>query len=216
MNKQYIPSFRFDWMIPYYDWLINTFTPNDAIKNHLVSKANLESGFNVLDFGCGTGDLALRAKKSNLEAKVTGIDIDQGALGTARRKSLDFGLCILFDYYEGDILPYDVDTFDRVLSGFVFHHLNADQRCQAFREIYRVLKPNEELHIVDFGIPSNFLMRGAYLINQLLDGFETTSDIIKGIIPSLLESSGFKEINEDIVTFNTVVGTVHFYSGRKP
>ena len=84
MDEKYTKTFRFDWMVPYYDWLINKFTPNDAIKSHLVTKANLESMFDVLDFGCGTGDLALRAKKTRLEAKVTGIDIDQVSLEIAR------------------------------------------------------------------------------------------------------------------------------------
>lgn len=215
MTKEYVQTFRFEWMIQHYDWLINTFTPNEEIKSHLISQAAIEANHSVLDFGCGTGDLAIRAKRANLEANVMGIDIDRNALENAKKKAAKLELEIPFLSYEGDKLPYEDLSFDKVLSGFVFHHLKDSQRKQSLSEIYRVLKSGAELHIVDFGKPANLLMRCAYVINQLLDGFENTRDIGKGALPSYLESAGFRNVIHSSTTYNTVVGTVHFYSGMK-
>jgi hypothetical protein len=56
--------------------------------------------------------------------------------------------------------------------------------------------------------------RGFYAI-QLLDGFETTQDSVKNVLPVALRETGFLKVNETGV-FKTMVGTVRIFSGQKP
>lgn len=49
-----------------------------------------------------------------------------------------------------DELSYQEGSFDRVLSSFMFHHLEEQDREKMLREALRVLKPTGSLHLVDF------------------------------------------------------------------
>nr|WP_090339058.1 class I SAM-dependent methyltransferase [Mycolicibacterium malmesburyense]CRL67164.1 methyltransferase [Mycolicibacterium malmesburyense] len=42
-------------------------------------------------------------------------------------------------------------SFDRVLSSMMWHHLDDDVKDAAAEEIFRVLRPGGELHLVDIG-----------------------------------------------------------------
>jgi ubiquinone/menaquinone biosynthesis C-methylase UbiE len=49
-----------------------------------------------------------------------------------------------------DELPYKEDSFDRVLSSFMFHHLAAQERENMLREVLRVLRAGGSFHLLDF------------------------------------------------------------------
>ena len=49
-----------------------------------------------------------------------------------------------------DELPYETGSFDRVLSSFMFHHLEEREREKALKEVLRVLRPGGSFHLVDF------------------------------------------------------------------
>lgn len=55
-------------------------------------------------------------------------------------------------------------------------------------------------------------MRAAFLAVQLLDGFETTNDNVRGLLPSLLTEAGFQPVK---VTHSemTIFGTLSLFSG---
>ena len=63
----------------------------------------------------------------------------------AKRKSPDLKLRV------GDFmkLPFESNTFDRIVSTYAFHHLNDTEKEYAVREILRVLKSNGKLLIGD-------------------------------------------------------------------
>ena len=81
---------------------------------------------------------------------------------------------------------------------------------EAFKEFKRILKPNGELHIADWGKPSNLLMRLCFHLVQFLDGYETTSSNVEGRLPSLIKSAAFSQV---AIThnFNTVLGTIQIF-----
>jgi len=56
-------------------------------------------------------------------------------------------------------LPYLDQSFDRIVSSLVIHHLDGESKQRAFRECWRVLAPGGRLHIVDFGVQRTALMR---------------------------------------------------------
>jgi hypothetical protein len=57
-------------------------------------------------------------------------------------------------------------------------------------------------------------MRLVFYLVQLLDGFETTTDNVKGNIPSFIEKAGFSEVKE-LKKVDTFLGTISIYQGLK-
>lgn len=214
-KKEFIPALRFDWLTKIYDPLIQATMPEDKFKSALIEQASINENDYVLDFGCGSLTLSVMAKKKVPEAYVHAVDVDDKILKIASEKQKLSGEEIFIQRYEGRILPYSSHTFDRVISSLVFHHLDKDQKLNSLYEIYRVLKPGGELHIADWGKAKNMLMRCAFLGVQLLDGFKTTSDNVRGLLPEYIDKAGFKEVIE-MKQFQTIFGTLSFYKGIKP
>ena len=82
----------------------------------LLDHAALQSGYRVLDIGCGTGTRATLIKRVHPDVEVVGILPDPKALTRARRKAAKAAGCIQFDQGFGDDLPYAEASFDRVSS----------------------------------------------------------------------------------------------------
>jgi ubiquinone/menaquinone biosynthesis C-methylase UbiE len=139
-ERSFIPAFGKRWLLPLYDpmlWLLGA----DAAKRPLIEQAQIKRGFRVLDVGCGTGSLAVMAKRLHPEAELVGLDPDPAALSASERKAKRARLSIEFDRGFSDHLSYADASFDRVLSSFMFHHLQASEKIATLAEIRRVLKP---------------------------------------------------------------------------
>jgi len=155
------------------------------------------------------------AAQKNKEAEFHGVDIDEKILSIAKKKVVGVGITIQTKLYDGGRLPYPDSYFDKVMSSLVFHHLTLRQKYGALDEIMRVLKPSGTVNIADFGKPANVLQRTGFYAVQLLDGFETTQDSVKNVLPNAIRETGFLNADENGV-FNTMVGTVRIFSGLKP
>lgn len=83
------------------------------------------------------------------------------------------------------------------------------------REVLRVLRPGGEFHIADWGKPTSPVMRLAFVGVQLLDGFATTTNNVRGLLPDFLGLAGFEKV-ETTNCFSTLLGTVSLYRARKP
>ena len=146
----YLPAMGRDALLPLYDpftWLLGA----PASHRRLVDEAAIEPRHRVLEIGCGTGNVLLRAARLHPQATMTGLDPDPAALAVARRKAARRGLDIRFDRgFAGD-LPYPDASVDRVLSAFMFHHLPDAEQPRALAEVRRVLRPGGSLHLLDFG-----------------------------------------------------------------
>lgn len=135
--------------LPLYDPLVSLMGFGRA-GQELISQANIKSGDHVLDLGCGTGTLVVMLKRQHGDVQVVGMDPDPKALQRARAKTARAAVSVQLDQGFADELPYEKATFDRVLSSFMFHHLEEDEREQASREVFRVLKPGGSFHLLDF------------------------------------------------------------------
>lgn len=213
-KKDFIPALRFDWLTKIYDPLLRVTMPERKFKMALIAQAGLSKNTHVLDFGCGSLTLALMAKRSESAAIVHAVDVDENVLKIATKKREESQQEIFIQKYDGRILPYPSNTFDRVVSSLVFHHLDRDQKMNSLFEILRILRPGGQLHIADWGKPRNALMRAAFITVQLLDGFKTTSDNVEGLLPLYLKKTGFLDV---AITqeFQTVFGTLALYKGSK-
>lgn len=183
-------------------------------KRRLIEQTRIQSGHRVLDLGCGTATLTILLKQLHPDAELIGLDGDENVLNIARDKIARSGLRINLTRAMSYRMPYPDATFHRVVSSLVFHHLSREQKVQTLQEVYRVLQPNGELHIADFGKASNVWMRSVFFIAQLFEGFHTTTDNVKGMLPVLMEQAGFSEV-EETYRMSTVYGTLSFYKGKK-
>jgi len=209
---KYIPALGLDWLTPLYDPLSKWVMRDEYFKRQLIHQARIEAGHHVLDLGCGTATLTILIKQMQPEAVVVGLDGDPKVLEIARRKVAQAGVEITLDQGLASQLSYSDNSFDRVLSSLVWHHLNRENKRRATREAFRVLRPGGELHLVDFGKPHN---AAAYLISRLMSGAEEARDNIQGLLPNIFSEAGFVQVAE-VGRAMTVFGTLSFYQARKP
>lgn len=213
-ERSFIPALKYDWLTEIYDPLVQATMPEDKFKNALIVQAAIKDNANVLDFGCGSLTLSLMAKKIHPSAIIHAVDVDEKILKIASDKLKQSGEEIFIQKYEGRSLPYPSNTFDRVISSLVFHHLDREQKMNSLYEIFRVLKPGGEFHIADWGKAKNGLMRSAFYLVQMLDGFKTTTDNVRGLLPVYMTRAGFKDVRET-GQFQTIFGTLVLCSAKK-
>ena len=216
MNEtDYIPALRFAWLNKVYDPVVQLTMPERRFKLDLIEQADIgSSGHHILDFGCGTATLTMLTKAKYPGSFVTGIDVDASIIQLAHLKLKDFPHPIRLDSYGGTRLPYLDETFDRVISCLVFHHLTPSQKTTALRELNRVLKPGGVLCVGDWGRPRNPLMRGLFYSIQLLDGFGTTRDNVKGRLPAFIREAGFED-TKILKNYATIFGTLELIKAKK-
>jgi len=211
-DKKYIPALRFGFLTPLYDPLLRWVMRELTFKRRLIEEAKIAAGFRVLDLGCGTGTLTVLVKQTHPDAQVIGIDGDNKVLAIARAKAAQHRADIKFDWGMAYQLPYSKDSFDRVLSSLVIHHLTTDEKQRAFSEAFRILKSGGELLVVDFGKPHNFL---AGAISLVIRHLERAEDNIKGMLPDMFRRAGFQDV-QIANQFMNVFGTIALYRGWKP
>jgi len=209
MSARYIPALSFKWLTPLYDPILKWVMHEETFKRKLIQRANIQPKMKVLDLGCGTGTLTLMLKRAHPEAEVTGMDGDPQVLDIAREKSR--GTNIHWDEGLASSLPYPDSVFDRVVTSLVIHHLVTGDKRRAFKEIYRVLKPHGELHVLDFGAPYSFLTR---FMTTYMRRLEEAADNFDGLIPRFVTEAGFGEAKE-AQHFVTVFGPLSLWRAVK-
>lgn len=154
--------------------MFNNIAPKYDFLNHFLSLGidilwrkrairELASGKpkTLLDIATGTGDFALEALSLHPE-KIIGIDISEGMLAAGRTKIKSKGLENIIDLQNGDSenLKFEANFFDAATVAFGvrnFEHLN-----KGLTEIYRVLKPNGKLVVLEFSKPRKFPVKQLY------------------------------------------------------
>ena len=98
---------------------------------------NTYRGKRVLDVGCGAGTDLVRFARAG--ATVTGVDISSAAIDLARQNFEQQGLEADLRVADGELLPFDSDTFDVVFAHGVIQYTPDTQKI--VDECRRVLKP---------------------------------------------------------------------------
>src|SRR5215216_6517459 len=123
-----------------------------VFREKVIDLAGLEPGEAVLDVGCGTGTLAIAAKRRvGPTGMVYGIDASLEMIARAVRKAKKQGIEVVFKNGVVEALPFPDAHFDVVLSTLMLHHLPRKAREQCAREMRRVLKPGGRVLAIDFG-----------------------------------------------------------------
>jgi len=157
----------------------------------------IKEGQRVLDIGCGTGALALRAAARG--ARVVAIDVNSHMLEIAARRlqqANPSGSVELREQGVAELSSEPSDHYDVIMSGLCFSELTEDEREYALGEIRRILKPGGLLLIADEVRPRGILRKilhemiriplaiVAYILTQ------TTTTAIKNL-PEKVSQAGF-------------------------
>lgn len=179
----------------------------------------------VLDLCCGTGDMTLALRRrANEKTEIAGADFSHAMLTRAAQKSRGTRL----KWVEADALslPMPSEHFDLVTSAFGFRNL-ADYDA-GLREILRVLRPEGEIGILDFGEPKGLI--GAFYhfyFRHVLPKLGTFISGVRGPYAYLpasvarfpaptemlerMRKAGFREVSWTPYTF----GIAGLYRGKK-
>ncbi|MDT5068680.1 MAG: hypothetical protein QOK02_4835 [Mycobacterium sp.] len=195
-RHDYIPAAGHDVFLPGYD-LVTRLLGMRPAYDEFVAQVELFDGARVLEIGCGTGNIMQRLKRVRPGAQLTGMDPDPKALARAGRKFRNAS-GVRFDRGYAQEVPYADESFDRVLSSMMLHHLDDDVKAAAVSEAFRVLRPGGSMHVVD--------MVGSHAASAHDDA----------VIPALLRSSGFEGVAELGSRRLRFVGPVHFYRASRP
>lgn len=158
--------------------------------------SHIRRGQKVLDLGCGTGALTIRAAQK--AAKVKGIDINSQMLEIAQNRAAEANLAQNVELCEMGVAELggeESESYDIVMSGLCFSELTEDELLYTLRQAKRILKPEGLLLIADEVRPKsiskmilNWLIRIplvtiTYLITQ------TTTKAVKNL-PEKVEKAG--------------------------
>jgi demethylmenaquinone methyltransferase/2-methoxy-6-polyprenyl-1,4-benzoquinol methylase len=116
----------------------------------------------ILDVATGTGDLAFAAQKKINPDKIIGLDLSNGMLEVGRKKIKKRKLDNKLDFIQGDSenLPFDNNFFDAVMVSFGVR--NFENLNKGLSEIYRVLKKNGKIVVLEFSKPKTFPIKQSY------------------------------------------------------
>ena len=113
----------------------------------------------ILDIATGTGDFAILSAKELRPQRMIGIDISEGMMKIGQKKVEAEGLQHIVSFKKDDCthLSFDDNSFDAVTAAFGIR--NFQNLDQGLSEMYRVLRPNGHLSIVELTTPVSFPMK---------------------------------------------------------
>src|SRR5581483_11848163 len=141
----------FDRIAPVYDVMNRVMTVGlDQRWRRATVRETVRPGDRVLDSCCGTGDLAIAARRAGA-GSVVGLDFSERMLERARRKAPEL------EWIQGDVLalPFGDASFDAAVVGFGIR--NVDDLAAGLRELRRVLRPGGRVGILEITRPEGRL-----------------------------------------------------------
>ncbi len=162
----------------------------DRLTSHIKGRQS------VLDIGCGTGALTLRAAQKG--ARVKGIDVNTRLLEIAKQRVAEANLeqnVELCEMGVAELGGEKAESYDVLMGGLCFSELTGDELIYTLKEARRILKPGGILLIADEVRPASISRR---ILNQLMRFplviityifTQTTTNAIKNL-PGKIEEAG--------------------------
>ena len=213
-TEKFIPALGYDFLSDYYDFTIKVTMPEKKFRNRLIDFVDPKEKEKILEFGFGTAQNIIILKQRFPNCNIQGVDIDPKIKSIAEYKLKKTGIEAPLFLYDGNKLPFEDNSIDKVYSSLVFHQLDMITKLKCLLEINRILKPNGELIIGDWGKAKTKWMRLFFYLVQLLDGFKTTTDNVNGLMIKYITDAGFKNARE-VDYINTSIGTYSYYKAEK-
>ena len=140
----------------------------------------------LLDVGCGSGQVALMAAKDGME--VTGVDIAGNLVERARARAQAEGLKVRFQEADAEALPFDDASFDVVVSliGAMF----APRPELVARELLRVCVPGGTIAMANW-TPQGFIGQMFKTIAKFIAPSGMPSPVLWGDEATVRERLGY-------------------------
>lgn len=103
-------------------------------QNEMIALLRAHGSRRIADIGCGTGILADRIERDLQPDAVYGVDLSEGMLAQAGRRSST----VQWRTAPAEQLPFDDASLDAVVTTSAFHWFN---QPAALREFFRILAP---------------------------------------------------------------------------
>ena len=128
-------------------------------KKEFIKKVAPVDGEVIVDLSCGSGDLLIQVAKSLHDGVIYGIDPNPAMLNQARLRIAKAELLInkhslhikLLEKYGEDLSCLPDNSVDKLMCSFGIR--NVVDRVACLREIYRILKPQGQVFILEFAQP---------------------------------------------------------------
>jgi demethylmenaquinone methyltransferase/2-methoxy-6-polyprenyl-1,4-benzoquinol methylase len=163
-------------------------------RNKLLKQLPAKDSINALDLATGTGDVALTLVKDQRVKKITGLDLSIGMIEVGiekvKKKKLDHKINLMIG--DGTNIEAADSSFDLTTISFGIRNFNDPQK--SLHEIYRVLKPNGRVMIMEFSIPKNILVRSVYFFY-----FRNLLPFIGNIVSK--HKDAYTYLNQSVETF---------------
>jgi ubiquinone/menaquinone biosynthesis C-methylase UbiE len=158
----------------------------------------LGSQARVLDLCCGGGQ-ATQALVQQFD-QVVGLDASPRSLQRAAQQVPQA------NYVQGfaESMPLADGEFDLVHTSAACHEMDPPQLRQIFAEIYRVLKPQGYVAIVDFHRPTQPLMWPGLALFFWLFETQTSWQFLELDMPQLLQEAGFQVYRRQLYAGGTL------------
>ena len=222
----------FDRIAHRYDLLnrLLSFRQDVVWRNKLAGYLPNRKKQSVLDVATGTGDVLISLiNKSDKIDRAVGIDMSERMLDMGRSKMARLNLNKIVTLKAGNAtdLQFEDAIFDVATISFGIRNVNNLEL--AVQNLYRILKQNGRVLILEFSLPGNFILKSMYLfyfrhilprigalisgdayaynyLNQSVETFPYGEDLC-----NILRESGFKNVKFHPLTF----GIASIYQGDK-
>ncbi len=164
LNKKKLVKNVFDSVFEKYDIMndIMSLGIHRIWKKIAVSMYYPKDNDSILDLACGTGDISelIINKKKNIN--ITLADININMLNFCKKKLFNKGFIknINFVQTNGEYLPFKNKSFDCITIGFGLR--NFSNIKLSLKSLYKILKKNGKLIILEFSHPNNKLIYTLY------------------------------------------------------
>ncbi len=146
-----------------YDFINNliTFGLHKKWKKQIVKISKSLSPRKILDVATGTADIAIALTKIT-NCEIIGMDLSSNMLDMGNKKIKELNLHKSVKLEHGDVenLKYGDNVFDIVTVGYGVR--NFENLKKSLDEIYRVLKKNGTLIILETSVPKNNIIKLFY------------------------------------------------------
>jgi len=203
---------RYDFLNHFLSFGLDFYWRKKALK---LTGLNSESI--LIDVACGTGDVAIQARKMGV-TKIYGADFSYNMLSLFDKKS---------EWIDGKLvqmvaekIPLKNESVTNITVAFGVRNFYDIQ--EGFNSFYRILKPKGKATIIEFRMPSNKVIKSIYkfyfknilpVLGGIISGDKAAYTYLpdsveefdeKINLQKLLAISGFKEIKKYNFTFQTV------------
>lgn len=134
------------WMGSLYDAVVAAGLSDlyDAVVEAFLS--DLPAGFRILDLGCGSGQISIRAARRSPYAFVLGLDLSTGQIGRAHARGLGISN-LAFGIADALCLPLADGSIDLVVSAAMIKHL-PDPR-QGLDQMRRICRKGGSVCVIE-------------------------------------------------------------------